>query len=275
MRYTEARLTAVAARLLEGIDEDAVDFRPTYDGEAQEPVVLPANFPKPAGQRRPGHRRGHGHLDPAAQRRRAGRRAGASGQASPGRHRDAGRQGAGAGLPDRRPAGRAAGVDRRGLPHRPRQLPPARPLGGRAPEGRHLPGGGHGDPLPGGQGQADRADRRAAEPEEAGDAGRHPRRVDRGRAPGAGAAQPQCRARGADGIAVPSDRPRGARPAQPQCAGTASRPRGCCPCARRCNPTSTTAMWCCNGALPTAWTRSPGAWRCWKAIWWPTSTSTR
>ncbi len=45
MRYTEARLTAVAARLLEGIDEDAVDFRPTYDGEAQEPVVLPANFP--------------------------------------------------------------------------------------------------------------------------------------------------------------------------------------------------------------------------------------
>ncbi|WP_421709358.1 DNA topoisomerase IV subunit A [Algihabitans sp.] len=45
MRYTEARLTAVAARLLEGIDEEAVDFRATYDGEAQEPVVLPANFP--------------------------------------------------------------------------------------------------------------------------------------------------------------------------------------------------------------------------------------
>ena len=45
MRYTEARLTAVAARLLEGIDEDAVDFRATYDGEAEEPAVLPANFP--------------------------------------------------------------------------------------------------------------------------------------------------------------------------------------------------------------------------------------
>ncbi|MFC4351360.1 DNA topoisomerase IV subunit A [Fodinicurvata halophila] len=45
MRYTEARLTSVAMRLLEGIDEDAVDFRPTYDGEAQEPVVLPAAFP--------------------------------------------------------------------------------------------------------------------------------------------------------------------------------------------------------------------------------------
>lgn len=45
MRYTEARLMEVAKALLEGIDEDAVDFRETYDGEGDEPVVLPANFP--------------------------------------------------------------------------------------------------------------------------------------------------------------------------------------------------------------------------------------
>jgi topoisomerase-4 subunit A len=45
MRYTEARLTEVAQALLDGIDEDAVDFRPTYDGEEQEPLVLPAAFP--------------------------------------------------------------------------------------------------------------------------------------------------------------------------------------------------------------------------------------
>ena len=45
MRYTEARLTEVALALLEGIDEDAVDFRETYDNEGAEPVVLPANFP--------------------------------------------------------------------------------------------------------------------------------------------------------------------------------------------------------------------------------------
>jgi topoisomerase-4 subunit A len=45
MRYTEARLTEVARLLLEGIDEDAVDFRETYDGEDREPVVLPAAFP--------------------------------------------------------------------------------------------------------------------------------------------------------------------------------------------------------------------------------------
>ena len=45
MRYTEARLTLVARAMLEGIDDDAVDFRTTYDGEENEPVVLPAGFP--------------------------------------------------------------------------------------------------------------------------------------------------------------------------------------------------------------------------------------
>ena len=45
MRYTEARLTMVAEALLDGIDENAVDFRENYDGEDEEPVVLPARFP--------------------------------------------------------------------------------------------------------------------------------------------------------------------------------------------------------------------------------------
>ena len=45
MRYTESRLSPVAQAMLEGIDENAVDFRPTYDGEDSEPVVLPARFP--------------------------------------------------------------------------------------------------------------------------------------------------------------------------------------------------------------------------------------
>ncbi len=45
MRYTEARLTRVAALMLEGINEDAVDFRSTYDGSESEPVVLPGAFP--------------------------------------------------------------------------------------------------------------------------------------------------------------------------------------------------------------------------------------
>jgi topoisomerase-4 subunit A len=45
MRYTEARLTEVARLLIDGIDEDAIDFRPTYDGSEDEPVVLPGAFP--------------------------------------------------------------------------------------------------------------------------------------------------------------------------------------------------------------------------------------
>ena len=44
-RYTEARMTAVAEALLEGLAEDAVDFRENYDGTLSEPVVLPARFP--------------------------------------------------------------------------------------------------------------------------------------------------------------------------------------------------------------------------------------
>lgn len=45
MRYTESRLTAVAAAMLANIDEDTVDFRSTYDGEDREPLVLPSAFP--------------------------------------------------------------------------------------------------------------------------------------------------------------------------------------------------------------------------------------
>src|SRR3977135_2046887 len=45
MRYTEARLTEVAHLLLDGIEQEAVDFQPTYDGQSEEPVVLPGAFP--------------------------------------------------------------------------------------------------------------------------------------------------------------------------------------------------------------------------------------
>ena len=44
-RYTEARMTDVARLLLDGIDEDAIDFRPNYDDTTDEPSVLPAAFP--------------------------------------------------------------------------------------------------------------------------------------------------------------------------------------------------------------------------------------
>ena len=44
-RYTEARMTFVAEAMLEGLNEDAVDFRDNYDGRLTEPAVLPATFP--------------------------------------------------------------------------------------------------------------------------------------------------------------------------------------------------------------------------------------
>jgi len=49
MRYTEARMTDTAKRLLDGLDEDAVDWRETYDGEDREPIVLPGGFPNLLG----------------------------------------------------------------------------------------------------------------------------------------------------------------------------------------------------------------------------------
>ncbi|MGY3035861.1 DNA gyrase subunit A [Bradyrhizobium sp. USDA 4354] len=45
MRYTESRLTKIALKLLEDIDDDTVDFQDNYDGSEREPVVLPARFP--------------------------------------------------------------------------------------------------------------------------------------------------------------------------------------------------------------------------------------
>ncbi|WP_269713532.1 DNA topoisomerase IV subunit A [Caulobacter sp. NIBR2454] len=45
MRYTECRMTEAATLLLDGINENAVDFRPTYDGQDEEPTVLPSGFP--------------------------------------------------------------------------------------------------------------------------------------------------------------------------------------------------------------------------------------
>ncbi len=67
MRYTESRMTDVAGLLLESIDEDTVDFRPTYDGTQPGAGGPAGQLPEPAGQRHVGHRRRHGDQRPAAQ----------------------------------------------------------------------------------------------------------------------------------------------------------------------------------------------------------------
>ncbi len=153
MRYTESRLTAVAMALLEGIDEDAVDFRDNYDGSDSEPVVLPAAFPNLLANGAAGIAVGMATSIPphnagellSALAWMAGRPAGA---------RPPDGRGAAAPRPRARPAhrrllGRAGGRHRRGLPHRPRQLPPARALGEGGAGLRPVPGGRHRDPLSG------------------------------------------------------------------------------------------------------------------------------
>ena len=67
MRYTEARLSRIAATLLEDIDKETVDFRPNYDESEAEPEVLPTRVPNLLVNGSLGHRRGHGDQHPAAQ----------------------------------------------------------------------------------------------------------------------------------------------------------------------------------------------------------------
>ena len=70
MRYTEARLTAAASELMAGLDEGTVDFRPTYNGEEEEPEVFPGLFPNLLANGASGIAVGMATSHPAAQCRR-------------------------------------------------------------------------------------------------------------------------------------------------------------------------------------------------------------
>ncbi len=102
MRYTESRLTEVARLLIDGIDEDAVDFRPSYDGTGEEPVVLPAAFPNLLANGSQGIAVGMATLDPAAQRGRTVRRRAVPDRQSEGAQPHAAQIRQGAGFSDRR-----------------------------------------------------------------------------------------------------------------------------------------------------------------------------
>ena len=73
-RYTEARMTEVARLIMEGIDEDLVDWRDNYSGDAKEPIVMPVGGAEPAREWLAGHRGRHGDVNSAAQHRRTLRR---------------------------------------------------------------------------------------------------------------------------------------------------------------------------------------------------------
>ena len=166
MRYTEARLTAIAAEMLADIDKETVDFVDNYDGTQKQPSVLPAKLPEPARQRLVGHRRRHGDQHPAAPPRRDRRRDDRA-HRRPGAHvRRPVQVRHGPGLPDRRHdlpvreaaqrAHRRVGDRRRDPPDvRPRPRPgrharPGRVRGGpRRPDGDHR----HRAAVPGEQGR--------------------------------------------------------------------------------------------------------------------------
>jgi DNA gyrase subunit A len=60
MRYTEIRMAKIAHELLADLDKERWTFGPNYDGSENEPLVLPAQVPQPAGERLFRHRGGHG-----------------------------------------------------------------------------------------------------------------------------------------------------------------------------------------------------------------------
>ena len=216
-RYTEARLTAVAMQLMAGLDEGTVDFKPTYNGEEEEPEVFPGLFPNLLANGASGIAVGmatsippHNLTElidaavelidnPKARRPRA----------------DA--VGQGPRFPDRRSAGRRRGHDRPRLRQRARRLPAARAKSTVEREkGGRLALAGQRNPVRGAESQADRADRAAHRRQEAAHSGRRQGRKRGGSAGRARAARPHRRSRFAAREPLPPDRPRNPLPAQPQ-----------------------------------------------------------
>ena len=225
MRYTEARMTDVATRLLEGIAENAVDFKPTYDGADEEPSSCPRTSRTSSPTVRTGIAVGMAtsipphnvaelcdaalHLITQSRRRRTSELL----QFIPG--------------PDFPTGGILVGSrasHRPLLRDRPRLVPPARPLGARGQGPRRLPDHRHRDPLRRARSQARRKDRRAAAGEEAAAAQGHARRERRRHPPRPRAARRHGRSGDPDGAAVQALRSRAAHPAQPQRARQGHRP---------------------------------------------------
>ena len=137
-RYTEARMTDVARLLLDGIDEDAVEFKPTYDNSGKEPSVLPGGFPNLLANGSQGIAVGMATSIPphnAAELCDAALHLIDKPEAQ---LEVAAEMGQGPGLPDRRHHRRFQGIDRGSLCHRPRLVPHPRALGAGGGLARHL-----------------------------------------------------------------------------------------------------------------------------------------
>ena len=147
MRYTESRMTEVARLLLDGIDEDAVDFRPTYDGSEYEPIVLPGAFPNLLANGSTGIAVGMATNIPPHNAAELCDAALFLIDNPNARAKTLLKYIPGPGLPDRRHHRRHAGDDRGGLCHRPRLVPRAGALAQGRNRPRHLSDHRHGNSL--------------------------------------------------------------------------------------------------------------------------------
>ena len=205
-RYTEARLTEAARLLLDGIDEDAVDFRPSYDGVMQEPAVLPAAFPNLLANGAQGIAVGMATAIPPHNIAELCDAALYLIEQPNARTRTLLKYVPGSGFPDRRPDRRSAGGDRRGLYDRARLVPPARALEDRGYRARHLSDRGDRNPLAGAKDAPGRADRGADQRTQAAVRCRHARRIRRRREARVRAAFAQRRSGADDGEPVQAQR---------------------------------------------------------------------
>ena len=121
-RYTEARMTDVARLIMEGVEEDSVDWRDNYSGDTKEPIVMPSAVPNLLANGAQGIAVGMATSIPPAQHRRTLRRRALSHRPSRRRRPGARHLRAGSGFPDRRRGHRRQVRDHRNLPDRPRRL---------------------------------------------------------------------------------------------------------------------------------------------------------
>ncbi len=213
-RYTEARLTEAARLLLDGIDEDAVDFRPSYDGVTQEPAVLPAAFPNLLANGAQGIAVGMATAIPPHNIAELLDAALYLIEQPNARTRTLAQIRAGSGFSDRRPDRRSTGGNRRGVHDRARLVPTARALEDRGHWAWHLSDRRHRNSMAGAENAPGRADRRADQRAQAAAGCRHARRVRRRRPAGVRAALPQRRSGADDGKPVQAQRTGKPRSAQ-------------------------------------------------------------
>ncbi len=174
-RYTEARMTEVASLLLEGIEQDAVDFRPTYNEEDEEPVVLPGAFPNLLANGSSGIAVGMATSIPSHNAHEL-----CDAALHLIKHPDATveklrRIRSRPGLSDRRHHHRQPRKHHRMLQDRPRRLPRPCQVADRGSRPRRLPDHRHGNSVPGAEVAADREDRRTADCAQTAAARRRPR----------------------------------------------------------------------------------------------------